>query len=640
MSRHAASRRHRWRRLGIVVIVFAVLAGGGLGVTIATSHTNRDNSGSGSGDCRWCAYYASFSNGLPSSRKFFPISIWDQYGASSSRAGSWGFDKRYSNLASAAVGMGINIFVGESGWPGAFGKDTDPSGNGFLQSICNAGDYVIAGGDPGAIVWRGSGTSEVLSAGQGANDVAGTFKLRLDGDTTDSIPYNASALAVESAINSVLGAGAVTAAYGGPLPEPVNLTFALPPTERSVNYSGITDTASIASVRAVASREKSSGTGESCSRYLAGYAFGDEPPQCAANVPADVSAIHAADPTRMAYEGMASWVTSGRSGCASKADANFAGSDIPASDDYHDTDPYGGGTCAAARDVRVLPWADCSWLYGYQAAVQVKLAGAKPTWEDFESGNDVFHFSEMNGSSCNTSTNICNGAGQPPHEYNATAPQVNANVWGGLINGAAGIIWFCDGSAGVGTTDNTSSGGAVNSNPFVYSDCLGGGANSYSRAEFSNLQYINHIVETYASELNTVNDGACTMQPSTYLTIDNALLTRCSNGNLTITTSSPTEPIQGMTKHYNGNEYLFVMADRANGRTTGTYAVRGYAGQTATLVYDSAARYDPSISEQGQTFVLNGKAEFSDSLVGDDGQGTNDYGAGVNSYQVKIYRIS
>jgi hypothetical protein len=627
----------RWGWIAVVAAGLAIVIVVSFGV--AASAPKNGGNKQESGPCRWCDYYASFSNGLPSSRTFFPIAIWDQYGGSRSSSGSWGFNGKYPNLASAATGMGINTFLGQSGWPDAYGTDSDPSGIGFLQSVCDVGGYVIAGGDPGAIVWRGSGKAQSVGAGQGASNIAGTFTLSVDGHTTSRIAYNASASAVGSSVNRAVGAGTVTKASGGPLPAPVHLAFASAPTGRSVNYSDVTDTASIDSVRTVAAREKSSKTGKSCSSSLAGYTFGDEPSQCAVNVPADVAAMHAIDPTRIAYEGMASWVTGGFSGCQSTADANFAGSDIPASDDYHDTDAYSSGTCAAASHVKISPWTDCSWLYGYQAAVQVRLAGARPTWVDFESGNDVFHYSEMNGSSCNTSTNICFVSGEPPHEYNATAPQVNANVWGGLINGAAGIIWFCDGAAGAGKTNNRGSGGAANSNPFAYSDCLGGGGSPYSSAEFSNLRYIDRTVAAYAGELNTVSSGACTMQPSTYSTIDDPLATRCSNGNLTISTRSAIEPIQGMTKRYDGHEYLFVMADRANGATIGTYTIRGYAGQTATLVYDSAAEYDPPISEQGRTFVLNRMAQFSDSLVGDDGRGTNGYGAGANSYQVKIYQI-
>lgn len=488
---------------------------------------------SGSGACRYCSYFAGFSNGLPSSRTFFPIGIWEQYGASTSSSSAWGFDSHYPNLASAAAGMGINTFISENDWPDAYGTDADPSGPGFLQAACNVGDYVIAGGD-----------------------------------TDNTAPD------------------------------------------------------SVASVLAIANREKQQGTGISCSKYLAGYMIDDEPPECTTNVSAQVATVHGYDPTRIVMDGMAGgWLTWDQSGCDATADAAFAAPDLPASDDYHNTDPWNVSNCEAAAHVTTSPWADCSWVYGYQQAIQDQLGRGKPTEAIIEAGNDVMGFAEQNGNNCSVTTNACSNG----NEYNATAPQVNADVWGALINGAGALEYFCDGTAGSGS--------------FGYSDCLGGNG-SASEAIFTNLKYIDHTVDTYAPELNTVSDGACTMQPSTYSTVDNALATMCSDGNLTISSSSPTEPIQGMTKYYDGNEYLFVMTDRANGATTGTYTVAGHAGQAATLVYDSAAEYDPSISEQGKTFTLNGSSQFSDSLAGDNGQGSNHYGAGANSYQVKIYQIS
>ena len=488
---------------------------------------------SGSGACRYCSYFAGFSNGLPSSRTFFPIGIWEQYGASTSNSSAWGFDSHYSNLASAAVGMGINTFISENDWPDSYGTDADPSGPGFLQAACNVGAYVIAGGDTSS-----------------------------------------------------------TAAD------------------------------SVASTVAAANRETQQGTGTSCSKYLAGYMIDDEPPECTTNVSAEVATVHGDDRTRIVMDGMAGgWLTWDQSGCQAQADAAFAAPDLPASDDYHNTDPWNVSNCEAAAHVTRSPWADCSWVYGYQQAIQDQLSEGKPTEAIIEAGNDVMGFAEQNGSHCNIVANACTNG----NEYNATAPQVNADVWGALINGAGALEYFCDGTAGSGS--------------FGYSNCLGGNGMA-SDAIFTNLKYIDDTVDSYVPELNTVSDGACTMQPSTYSTVDNSLTTTCSDGNLAILSSSSTEPIQGMTKYDDGKEYLFVMADRANGSTTGTYTVTGHAGQTATLVYDSAAQYDPSISEQGKTFTLNGSSQFSDSLVGDNGQGANGYGAGANSYQVKIYEIS
>jgi hypothetical protein len=486
------------------------------------------------GKCRWCSYFAGFRNGLPSSRGFFPIAVWSQYGGSIQKSGPWGFPRQYRDLAAAAAGAGINTFIGEYGWPDAYGRDADPSGPGFLQAACNVGDYVIAGGDPSS------------------NRTAG----------------------------------------------------------------------SVASVDKIARREKRRGTNISCSHYLAGYMIGDEPPECTTNVRAQVAAIHAEDPTRLVIEGMAGgWVTWNQSGCPGKADAAFSAPSLPASDDYHNVDPWNVNSCEAASHVSRRPVADCSWVYGYAEAIENKLGRGKPTEAIIETGNDAFGFAEQNGSRCDKATNRCSDG----NEYNATAPQVNSDVWGALINGAAAIEYFCDGNARTGA--------------FGYSDCLGGSGKA-SAAIFSNLQYIDHIIATFAPELNTVSNGACTMQPSTYSSRNEALRRSCSGGDLKVSTSSAIEPIQAMAKSYDGSEYLFVMADRANGSTIGTYTVAGHAGQTAKLIYDSAARYDPGKSELGRTFVLNGSSQFSDSLTGDNGRGSNGYGTGANSYEVKIYKIS
>ena len=384
--------------------------------------------------------------------------------------------------------------------------------------------------------------------------------------------------------------------------------------------SSNTSAESVASVEKIASDETQAGTGKPCTDFLAGYNWDDEPAECSANVATQVAAIHADDPTRPTLDNMAGWVTWGDSGCDSTANAAFAAPSYPSSDDYHNTDPWNADNCKAAAHVSSSPWADCSWLYGYQGAMQTSLAGGKPTWEFIETGTDELGFSSQNGSSCNTTTNTCSNG----NEYNATAPQVNADAWAAILNGVDGIEWFCHGTAqGQNLSD---------------SDCMGGNG-SASNAIFSNLKYIDGSIQSYAPELLSSTQGSCTMQPSSSSNIDTALLTSCSGGDLSMNSSSSTEPIMGMTKIVNGTTYLFVEADRANGTTTGTYTVSGVAGQTAKLVYDSAAHYDPAASEQGDTFTLNGSGSFSDSLTGDTGAGSNAYGAGANGYQVKIYAI-
>jgi hypothetical protein len=60
-----------------------------------------------------------------------------------------------------------------------------------------------------------------------------------------------------------------------------------------------------------------------------------------------------------------------------------------------------------------------------------------------------------------------------------------------------------------------------------------------------------------------------------------------------------------------------------------TFTLSGYAGKTATVVYDSNAQYDPTHSSVGNTFTLNGSGQFSDT-----------FGANGHNYQPKIYMIS
>ena len=414
-----------------------------------------------------------------SSSSVFPIAVWLQDPAQTTQ-----IESGYSTLGAAAAGEGINTFEGLYDWPSAFGVDNSSGGQGVqFQAACNAGEHVIAGGDP----------------------------------------------------------------------------------------SSNTSASSVASVDKIAAAETQAGTTTSCSNYLAGYDWSDEPAQCSTNVPAQVATIHAEDPTRATVDNMAAWVTWGYSGCASTANADFAAPTYPSSDDYHNTDPWNTGACKAAAHVSTSPWADCSWLYGYQGAVQTSLAGGKPTWEYIETGTDELGFSSQNGSTCSTTTNACSNG----NEYNATAPQVNADAWSAILNGVDGIEWFCHGTAqGQNLSD---------------SDCMGGSGTA-SNAIFANLKYIDGSIQSYAPELLSPTQGSCTMQPTS---IDNTLLTSCSGGDLSMTSSSATEPIVGMTKVVNGTTYLFVEADRANGTTTGTYSVAGAANQSATLVYDSRGPLRP-----------------------------------------------
>jgi hypothetical protein len=61
------------------------------------------------------------------------------------------------------------------------------------------------------------------------------------------------------------------------------------------------------------------------------------------------------------------------------------------------------------------------------------------------------------------------------------------------------------------------------------------------------------------------------------------------------------------------------------GSTTATYTLAADDSGTATLVYDSDAKYDPKASEQGMVFPLSNAGSFSDSL---------------SNYAVKIYKVT
>jgi hypothetical protein len=95
-----------------------------------------------------------------------------------------------------------------------------------------------------------------------------------------------------------------------------------------------------------------------------------------------------------------------------------------------------------------------------------------------------------------------------------------------------------------------------------------------------------------------------------------------------MSTGTSTLPGSAIVKNYGGTLYLFADSDR-NGSATMTFTLTGHAGQVATVVYDSNAKYDPTHSSVGNTFTLNGSGQFSDT-----------FGANGHSYQPKIYMIS
>jgi len=202
------------------------------------------------------------------------------------------------------------------------------------------------------------------------------------------------------------------------------------------------------------------------------------------------------------------------------------------------------------------------------------LAGpTKPIWSFIESGTDDLGLSTQNGA-CNWTTNLCASG----NEAVATPVQVNSAAWDALINGANGLEWFC-GASDIGST------GTTNSGTTAYDACAGGGGDGSavdgSTIIPANLKYIDNTVESYAPELNAPDVTG-----------------------MEVASSNSSVPIVDMLKQVNGEDYFFVESDR-DGSTTATYTDPSLAGLTATLVYDSAAHYEPAASEQGQTFTFS-----------------------------------
>jgi hypothetical protein len=330
------------------------------------------------------------------------------------------------------------------------------------------------------------------------------------------------------------------------------------------------DPASVTAPESVASILKLIAKTPGASKYFIGYQWGDEP-LCTTDVPAQVAIVEREDPTRMVFENEGAWVAwlprnvVGDATCLARSEANLKAPSIASADEYALTDPWHSYLCPSAGGRGY----DCLWVYGQEAQNLRAVVGPKTAvWEFVETGtNDLGLSSENSGKS---------------EERNASPVQVNSAAWLALLNGANGIEWFCDELKSDGTP--------------IWDYCA---SNAAIRR---NLTYIDHNIAGYAPEINAPD-------------IRNVVTVRSSN---------PAVPIVADVKHVAGVTYLMVEGDRL-GPTTATYTLPDDASGTATLVYDSNANYDPSVSEQGRTIAINSHGVFRDSLPA--------------SYSVKIYEI-
>ena len=216
----------------------------------------------------------------------------------------------------------------------------------------------------------------------------------------------------------------------------------------------------------------------------------------------------------------------------------------------------------------------------------------------------------VNNSDCIEAVNLCLVNG---NEYRATAPEVAAEAWGTVISDGNGIEWFPQDLNG-------------------YAWALGDQSVSdpaAAKAAAANLAHIDKSIQSYGQIINDTTVGVCSMQSENYVTGVDSSSTSCSNGILTMRTADSQVPGLALAKSHNGTLYLFAQSDRRslNGASF-TFILAGHGGQTATVVYDSNNRYDAAHSTLGETFGLNGGAQFKD-----------DIGAYSDDYQVKIYSV-
>jgi len=532
--------------------------------------------------------YGTWPNGPPQDPNFFPIAVWYQNPTSTGNFGA------YTSLAAAVAGERINIFLGLAGtaggsvsWPENYGSD-----NGELEAIKAHNLYVIGG--------------------------------------------------------------------------------------LSTPYAQDTSAQSVASMLALA---QSIGA----SSNLIGYNEGDEPDcTAAAAEPAQVAALTSFDPTRIITYNQAHWMTGpAYSHCLSTAVTALQSASVASSDYYPITDPWNGGNAGFPKSDFLSVPNDTLFMQGIMTEALVHYsASGQPVWAFVESGGDnfgtssgantttgsVFSGSRMltlnshwtkftntwlglrvagagipadttvvaildgthlalskaatvvgsnetvtitggvNNSDCVASVNLCVAQG---NEYRPTRAQVNSEVWISLISGANGIEYFCH--------DRLS-----------YAFCLGGRNSSAAIATQQNLTYVNTNILNFAPMLNATTVGICSMQHQDYTTMAGwTTTTSCTGGILTMATTNAAVPGLGLVKTYNGVTYLFAQSDRRS--AYGAYfhfTVAGMGSKTATVVYDSNARYDPANSSLGKKLDLSSVGYFADVL-----------GANHDDYQVKIYAI-
>jgi hypothetical protein len=526
--------------------------------------------------------YAKWSN-FPQSGSFFPLATWSQTPNRTQGSGAL-----YTSIPLAMKGTKMNILEAidnGSGYNYPATPNTDTS-NLFA-------DMAAQGIDVALIVFP---LSFVNTSGAVA-----TFEnlYPFNSSWNGTVNTNNTNFTISSATSSAL---TMTSTIG---------TFSTEWLYMITNSTSNGPAALVSSVQSMAS-----GIGDSAN--LIGYIMGDEPQGgndgctgLVANIPTIMTTFDTYDTTRPFFWNHTDWPFVHGS-CSGSLNQNaLKAMSVGSFDLYPMISPFNSlsGTTLDANGV-----GDYNWIQGWSTQVFVADGTVnQPIWVFVDTGDNALGYSSQGSSSCNTSTNVCTVSGQDPHYYRAPSESVNAEVWNSIINGAVGVEWFCD---DIGNKTNLD---------FCLGDGGGGTEQSIATAIAQNITYIDTTLLNYAPQLNVGSDGACTMNNGTTYT---SYTTSCSNGILTMATGTSTVPGSAMVRNYNGTPYLFADSDR-NGSASMTFTLAGYAGYVATVVYDSNAQYDPTHSEVGTTFTLNGSGQFSDT-----------FGANGHNYQPKIYTIT
>jgi hypothetical protein len=532
--------------------------------------------------------YGRWPNGPPQSSEFFPIAVWWQAPSAKGQSGD------YATEAEAASAEHINIFLGISGaaggvrsWPERFGQD-----DGELEAIKENHLYLIGG-------------------------------------------------------------------------------IATPSDEN-------TSSASVSSMLALADSIDAAGT-------LIGYNAGDEP-ACGApmsSAPTVVGRIHSFDPSRIVTFNFTSWMLHPQyQSCLQAAITALQSTSIASADIYPSTNSWASAFDFARSDFVSTP-NDCVFRQGLLVQGLLHFAQpGQPVWAFVESGGDNFGFAEQNnkfkGSLTNGSDIVTNLSGwsrftstwldltlsgpgfapettitkiiDPTHalisspvsstsvaaqikvsggvhdspcvervnlciiagnEYRAVPQHVNAEVWMSIINGADGIEYFCHDKSSVS---------------FCLGDAKGGAA---ATAVQANLTYINATILHFASVLNSETVGMCTMEQENFQTGAFSTANSCTGGIVAMVAKTSRVPGAILAKRFGEAVYVFAQPSRRS-PNGGNFSIRlkGLGARSAKIVYDSNAHYDPAVSEEGRSILLDGEGEFHDTL-----------GARNDDYQVKIYEI-